>query len=376
MSGAFLYTDPNGRQVTRHSYSAGADFRKCARFYLLKRVRGWREKEKRASLEFGKQVESAIQFFHANKTAPGSGVAEFKRLWLKFEKMTDLVYTEKEGDWADLYKMGSELLALYELKWPTFGYRDPVFQLNYRKPMFSGTELDGIEQNAYVDMRAEFLRSCSEEPHYIPIVIDIKTSAASLPEDENMLVLDPQLREYAWITGIPNVAFLNLIKTRPGLKKGDEVTVLVGDDPEFPPGSSAIVLRGGDEDAVILLPSDYENFEKESAGLKGGALEKKKNEFASRGPTVPTSSLTKQRIQFLTARIPDEDILEVGQEIGQQIAEIVAAKSGTYPKSPGIRFPDNKCTFCIMRGICTKNNALRDELLLPPESASPVEDML
>lgn len=40
------------------------------------------------------------------------------------------------------------------------------------------------------------------------LVIDIKTSSTVLPEPHSILRLDPQLREYALVTGIEDVAFL------------------------------------------------------------------------------------------------------------------------------------------------------------------------
>ena len=56
-----LYINYANRPVTAHSYSAGTTFRFCKRRYYLERIQGWREKEQKASLHFGRCVEDALK---------------------------------------------------------------------------------------------------------------------------------------------------------------------------------------------------------------------------------------------------------------------------------------------------------------------------
>jgi hypothetical protein len=100
-----------------------------------------------------------------------------------------------------------------------------------------------------------------------PLVIDIKTASAPLPEPHTILRLDPQLREYAWVTGIEDVAFLWFVKARPGLfKRGDAVTQLAS-------GAEEVVMSAKGEDVYTLAPAEYEAFELECKGQSGRALE-------------------------------------------------------------------------------------------------------
>jgi len=172
--------------------------------------------------------------------------------------------------------MGQKMMAEYEEKLPSLPINNPKFQLNFKKEVFPGTDLAGIYYTAYIDML------CSN------LLVDIKTGATGLDETPGLLQLDQQLREYAWVTGEPNVSFLWFTKRK------------------SPPYT-----------------------------------------------------------QFVGAHISQEDMNEAGETIGQEIAEIVAAnKRGSFPKQPGIRFPNNKCINCAMLGICLGDDAMRDDLLV------------
>ncbi len=280
---AHLYVNQDGFPVTTHSYSGGQEFSYCRRKYRLSRVDGWKERsmvlEQKASLKFGDAVEAAIQFYHNNGLVAGEAVAKFRNLWERVGLLSSgMTYTKKEGSWEDLRDMGVKMMAEYEEKLPGLPFDPaPKFQLNFKKEVFPGTDLAGIFYTAYIDM----LHSAA------PLVVDIKTGAMAMDETPGLLQLDQQLREYAWVTGVPNVAFLWFVKGK------------------------------------------------------------------------------KPHMQFVQATISPEDINEAGETIGQEIAEIVAAtKRGSFPKQPGIRFPNNKCINCAMLGICIGNDEMRDDLLV------------
>ncbi len=76
---AFLYISADGKERNRHSYSAGLEFSQCPWKYYLHRIMGWREKDNKAALLFGRALEDAIQFYH--ETGGKVGEDEFIRLW-------------------------------------------------------------------------------------------------------------------------------------------------------------------------------------------------------------------------------------------------------------------------------------------------------
>jgi len=285
---AILYTSASGRDVRTHSYSAGHTFNECNRKFSLARRKGWRRREQKASFEFGKAIEDAIQYYHDDGMKTGTAVAKFGALWTPVQHATGLTYSKKEKNWTSVLDMGLELMWKYEEQFPSFGLSDIKFQLNYEKEVFPGDPTYGdLKFTAYIDMHAK-RNGC-------PIIVDIKTAAASFPERPGMLRLDDQLRTYSWVTGVPDVAFLVFVK----------------------------------------------------------------------GKTP--------RVQFLTDTVPEEDRLEAGRIVGRDMVAIVEAnKADFFPKIPGVRFPNNHCTFCEMLGICTGDDKLRDEKLVNI-SAMPTE---
>lgn len=357
---AFLYTNRQGRPITIHSHSAGNEFKTCRRKYALKRIHGWKEKKKNASREFGNCIESAIKFYHDSGKRTGVAAIEFARQWRFFEKDETLTYTDRDGSWADLLQTGIELMELYELVEPTLPLgKQPRFQLNYRKELFAGTELAGVEYTAYVDVT-------TEEPR----IVDIKTAANPLPDILGIATLDPQLREYAWISGIQNVAWLWLVKAKASaFQKGDNATVLRIENSQADhswEGKIGVVLFADEEFVYIAEPAVYEQYSQEVKGVKGKALDAKKAAWAEREDVRGFSPnlLTKQRIQFVTGRIPDEDLTEIGNEIARVVSEIVRAnEESSWPKIPGVRFPSNHCLICPFLGNCTENKELRDTLV-------------
>ena len=79
---------------------------------------------------------------------------------------------------------------------------------------------------------------------------------------------------------------------------------------------------------------------------------------------VPESAITKQKVQFKQAIITPESAEDIGRTIKRDIIAIAqATEKDFFPMQSGVRFPNEKCPFCPMRGICTGNSELRDVLL-------------
>lgn len=360
-----LYKSASGREVTHASSSSLDTFRLCRRKFKLSRIDGWRQKDKKASLEFGKCLESALQFYHQNGLKPGDGVDEFQRLWAKWVEQP-LVYTDQEGSWQDLNTMGKEMLRLYEIVLPNLPLKNLKFQLQFLKKLWPGTNLDALEFMAYIDMLST-LEDGSR------LLVDIKTAKSELPVTSNMIALDGQLRKYAWVSGINEVGFLNFVKARPDdFKKGTNLTILTKIE-EWIPGTRLVVAKYDSEAQVLYVASEetVQKMDEEMSTISGkGATVAKEAVFLkyleSRqiGITI-REHVTKTKIQFVRGTIPDVELQDVGQALGLDVFALKSAhEAGFYPKDGGVRFPNAICGWCEFNCICLGDDKKRDETLV------------
>jgi PD-(D/E)XK nuclease superfamily len=411
---AHLYVNSNGYEVWTHSFSGSDTFNFCPQKYKLTRVDGWNEIGTSAARLFGLALEAAIKTYHESDLNLEAGLVHFTNEWTDikelhtFEKWAEknefgpaqkatlkrlgirgfragdpIKYTATEGSWENLRQVGQEMLKLYHLRLPMFPIDPaftPKFQVKYSKEVFPGTDMAGIEIVSYIDMLARSKASLGDG-----LIVDIKTSSYALDMTPGILALDQQLRTYAWITGVPDVAFLWFQKVSRELEKGYEVASLEpipvkanSNLPVYKAGISWVIaaLDKGDGFApgdFVWLVSSQNELEKmnEAQGYKNGKLEQtnvaKERKLAwlkENAIRVPTNILTKQRIQFQIAHIGLAEQVEASKQIGQDVVQIVYANQENYwPLKGSIRGLDKKCLTCQMRGICLKNDALRDTLV-------------
>lgn len=377
MSKASLYTNARGFEVTRHSYSGSSEFQHCARLYYLKRIAGWSEIKQSAAMEFGKVVESAVTEFHVHGVE-----AALKYFSIKWKEQTEearaarklpaLDYTDKNESWDALNLTGQEMIRLYSIRYPRFDFvvsGEECFQVQRSYEVFPGTELAGIELISYMDLIAKLKpgRFAPDLPDS-RVILDMKVSTAACP---SLVSLDPQLRTYSMVEGAPTVGFLWFgIKSR-NLKKGDAITCIkTGRNVEA--GATLFVLSEDKNDIPITPPSIYvvphmdevEEFE----SIKGASKEAKaaREKFiADFGVVVPISTITRQEIDVRMATISDESREDMRKQIEQDVIRIHhASESNFWPMQSGVRFPHNPCPICAMRGICSGNDKLRDELVV------------
>jgi hypothetical protein len=399
---AQLYVNSKGFPVRGHSYSGGDLWRYCPRKYKLQRIDGWQERRRSSAMDFGNCIEAAIQAHILRGADP---VAEFEKLWLQFdseignlcahpgperpcaacrtqaERNANLEYSKTDRDWPTMHAMGVDLMKLFTARLPGLPIASPRFAIEMDREIFPGTQYAGIKVKAILDIisRAPLDHpllpeavTSENEKSYRPLIIDVKTSGKSYPDDPRMVALDPQLRTYAWMTGIPDVAFLVLGKAGAELKRDREVSLLAKVN-GFEAGTEMVCIEpASDKQHWYVLPNQpdvLEALEKFTKGLEGKPRTVRRLEFLTNaGTAARTDELTTQRLQFLAARISEEAAAEQGAVIGQQVVEIVsAAERDFYPMQGGIRWPNDKCLNCPMRGICSGNDALRDELVYKPD---------
>ena len=373
-----LYHSASGREVNNASSSSLDQFRMCRRKFKLSRIDGWKQKDRKASLEFGKCLEAGLQFYFQNGLKPGDGPDEFRRLWAKFIDQP-LTFTDQEGDWSNLNKVGVEGLRLFEITLPNLPIKNPKFQLNYEKKLWPGDPVYGhLGYTAYIDI----LSTLDDATR---LIIDVKTAKSTLDITPNMVSLDGQLRKYAWVSGITEVGFLNFVKCKTDdFKKGTAVTLLE-DCAYWKAGQRLEIAKYKVEEGTTLIlvgtQDSVQKMDEEFDKISGkGATERKEQvlaKFLSDGliGAVNRESITKVRVQFVRGTIPESELAEIGDQIGLDVLSMNESnRRGLFPADGGIRFPNQTCTWCEMRGICLKDDNLRDNILVQIKPKKAEED--
>jgi hypothetical protein len=178
-----------------YSYTQISRYLRCPRSYRYHYLDGWREKETRAAMVFGRCFENALSALFRQED---SAAVLFKE-WGVFR---DATFEYKKGDsWDRLVHQGVHLLETF--------VRDDRIRIhnpqNNLQAKLVRTLAGGNDFVAYIDAIGEL-----DGKHCI---IDWKTTSSRYPEEpEGLLSLDPQLICYSWITGIPDVAFVVFVR--------------------------------------------------------------------------------------------------------------------------------------------------------------------
>lgn len=354
-----LYINSRGFFTTRHSYSGSDSFHFCARKYYLERVQGWSEKEQRSSTAFGIALEKAVTFWHQRGQNTAEAVAEFVRAWAE-AKDKPYTYSKSDKDWDSLNLTGQEMVKLYAILYPSRPYvvKNPrdAFQVETTFEVFPGTKLAGLEFTSYIDLVAELKAT------HDPQIIDMKTSGKEVPA---LTVLDPQLRSYSWVKGWKDVAFEWFRKMGRSISRGDEVYFLEACG-EYMPGASAMVLAK--DDFGLWVTSEQKVFDEMAEKFIGEskAVKEGRQKFVEANAIfVQENKITKQRVQYKAAVISKESAEDKGSAIKKDIVDIVNAnEKEMWSMDGGVRWPNDKCNMCCMRGICANQPELRDMLLV------------
>ena len=185
-----------------YSHTQIAQYLRCPRSYRHRYLDGWREKETRAAMVFGRCFEQALAAYFTEKDCTA---ALFKE-WGAFR---DAPFEYKKGDsWDRLVHQGVHLLERFAQD-DRVRIENPESDLQVKL----ARKLPGNNEFvAYIDALGELDgRRC---------LIDWKTTASRYPEKpDGLLALDPQLICYSWISGIPDVALAVFVrKNRPEIQ--------------------------------------------------------------------------------------------------------------------------------------------------------------
>jgi PD-(D/E)XK nuclease superfamily len=179
------------------SYTQVSQYLRCPRSYRFRYLDGWREKESRAALCFGRCFERALAAFFGHEDA---GAVLFKE-WGTYRDVS-LEYSHGD-DWERLLRQGIGLLEQFARD-NRIRIHQP--QRNMQKKLVRPLA-NGNEFVAYVDAIG---RLDGERR-----LLEWKTTSARYPEQpEGLTSLDLQLVCYSWITGISDVAIVAFVRKR------------------------------------------------------------------------------------------------------------------------------------------------------------------
>src|SRR5712692_3504883 len=181
--------------VMVYSYTQISQYLRCPRSYRYRYLDGWREKETRAAMVFGRCFEKALGAYFCQED---SAAVLFK----EWDAYRDASFAFRKGEsWDRLFHQGVHLLETFA--------RDNRVRIRSPKKNLQIKMLralpGGSECGAYVDGSGEVdAQDC---------LIDWRTTTSRYSvEPVGLLSLDPQLICYSWISGVPEVALVVFVR--------------------------------------------------------------------------------------------------------------------------------------------------------------------
>jgi hypothetical protein len=178
-----------------YSYTRISQYLRCPRAYRYRYLDGWREKDSRAALAFGRCFEKAL----AALLSKDDAAAVLFKEWGSYRE-SGLEFG-KGDDWDRMLRQGVKLLERFAqddrvcINQPK---RDLQVKLTRALP-------NGDDFVAYIDgIGVLDGQRC---------LLEWKTSRARYPEEpEGLVALDPQMICYSWMSGIQDVAMIVFVR--------------------------------------------------------------------------------------------------------------------------------------------------------------------
>ena len=180
-----------------YSYTQISQYLTCPRRYRHRYLDGWKEKDTRAAMLFGRAFEQALAAYFLHQDPAGVMFRE----WSACQNL-GLQYSNRDS-WDRMLQQGIQLLD-------RFCQDDRV---RIRQPQRS--------------LQIKFVRPVSDKNDFVAYVdaigkldgtgclLEWKTSSSRYTEKpDGLLALDPQLVCYSWITGISEVAQVVFVRKR------------------------------------------------------------------------------------------------------------------------------------------------------------------
>jgi PD-(D/E)XK nuclease superfamily len=180
-----------------YSYTQISQYLSCPRRYKHRYLDGWKEKDTRAAMMFGRAFEEAIAAYFQRQDA----AAVLYREWVA-HRDSALHYSERDS-WDRMLQAGMQLLDRFAQD-DRVRLRQPRrnSQIKFTKSLAGKNDFV-----AYVDAIGELDGT--------RCLLEWKTTTSRYPEEPaGLLALDPQLVCYSWVTGIADVAQVVFVRKR------------------------------------------------------------------------------------------------------------------------------------------------------------------
>ena len=178
-----------------YSFTQISQYLRCPRQYRYRYLDGWREKENRASMIFGRCFENALAAYFREEDS----ITAFFEEWQEHQDAS-LQYA-KNDSWDRLYHQGIHLLERFAQD-DRVQIRSPKQNLQVK---LTRSLPGGSDFVSYVDAIGEVDGT--------KCIIDWKTTTSRYPEQpDGLLALDPQLICYSWMAGISEVALVVFVR--------------------------------------------------------------------------------------------------------------------------------------------------------------------
>jgi hypothetical protein len=180
-----------------YSYTQISRYLTCPRSYRHRYLHGWREKDTRANVLFGRAFEKALAALFLRQDP---GEALFKE-WSAYQ-VKNIEYGRNDS-WEQILRQGIQLLERF-VQDARIRIRQPRrnLQVKFRRSLSETNDFI-----AYVDAIGQL-----DGQHCL---IEWKTTCSRYPEEpQGLLALDPQLICYSWATGISEVAQVVFVRKR------------------------------------------------------------------------------------------------------------------------------------------------------------------
>jgi hypothetical protein len=178
-----------------YSYTQISQYLRCPRSYRYRYLDGWREKDTRAAMVFGRCFETALAAYFSKEDCTAV-------LFKEWDAYREVRLEYGKGDsWDKTLHQGVHLLHMFAQD-DRVRIRRPQknLQLKATRALPNGNEFV-----AYIDAIGHLDGQ--------PCLIDWKTTSSRYQEEpDGLLALDPQLVCYSWISGIREVALVVFVR--------------------------------------------------------------------------------------------------------------------------------------------------------------------
>jgi CRISPR/Cas system-associated exonuclease Cas4 (RecB family) len=180
-----------------YSYSQISQYLTCPRRYRHRYLDGWKEKDTRAAMLFGRAFEQALSAYFRREDAAAALFTE----WSAYRDK-DLHYS-KGDTWDRMLQHGIQLLDRF-CQDDRVRIQRPKSNLQIKVERQLSGKNDFV---AFVDAVGQL--------DGMRCLIEWKTTSSRYPEEpDGLLALDPQLVCYSWMTGIAEVAQIVFVRKR------------------------------------------------------------------------------------------------------------------------------------------------------------------